>query len=542
MPKFMEVRVVSLRELFSGDYHFRLPWFQRAYAWEKSEVGQLLTHLLDAVQKKKPHYLLGTLFLAKKANSPVTEIVDGHQRTMTLTIMFSVLRDMESSAETMAMLQGLIAAPEYRFDPQENCLDVCRAYVQARGATRIEYDDDHETLSANELSILQNRDHLKELLTKRGIDAANRRALAGYLADECFVALHIFEDAHEAFRSMEIEEETRHDFSRTDRAKASLTSIMPAADRVAAGAIWEQCADMLGGEELYALLGHVRMLKRRKFSDESVETDIPQIFKLNKGGLGFMQSELLPAAERLDAIQEGKIGKGYARLEIAACIERASWIDGHFWIPAALHWLAMRGEDGDTPLFFRRIERFVWLTRIAAIEAPKKLDRVFKLLDEIDTGVKVDEMKSLQIDRDLQQSAIASLTSPTFDRKRYAKAALHRISIVLGSDPGPPCPVKQTIEHILPQGQRGNSVWAKVFPGKTVKSSAHQLGNLTILPRAINIKLANLPWLEKRPVYAQSEFVLTRELKELEAWDATAISNRTDRLIRVLFKAWDLEV
>ncbi len=191
--------------------------------------------------------------------------------------------------------------------------------------------------------------------------------------------------------------------------------------------------------------------------------------------------------------------------------------------------------------FFNRLERLVWLMRISGLEGPTKRGRMFKLLQEIDSGASVNQLQSLQIERSLINEALKSLRSLTFDRKQFARPVLRRISIALGADSGSCCPVECTLEHILPQGKRAASSWRSIFTGKPAKSYSHQLGNLTFLSAKDNHAADNRPWEEKRAIYARSQFVLSKELMELQIWDGPAIDARTERLVRVLIGAWDIQ-
>ena len=119
MHEFISVNVISLKELFSDAYHFRLPYFQRAYAWHTVAAGRLLADVTTAMAANKPYYCLGKLMLAKSPRSPETALVDGHQRIMSLTILFAVLRDLEDDAADKARLARLHRRIGHRLSPQE---------------------------------------------------------------------------------------------------------------------------------------------------------------------------------------------------------------------------------------------------------------------------------------------------------------------------------------------------------------------------------------------------------------------------------------
>lgn len=548
MPEFISLDVTTLRQLLSGSYRFQLPWFQRAYAWNTDEVGRLLTQIWEAASSKPqdPYYLLGTIVIGKEPADPTTDIVDGQQRIMTLTILFSVLRDLETDRARKGEIQMLIAGDTHRFVPQDGCADFYNRYVQAGGATTIEVDEDTEELLSPEIKIMENRDHLKEQLAELCPDAAARAKLFAYLADHCHVVVHAFPDAETAWRWLQRHEETRHLFNATDKLKNSLTQAMPVRDRESCGVIWDECEAEIGAGELYELFGHLRTLKRRKFSGKPLEAELAREFALNKGGVAFMDQRLKPAVSRMVLLRQGKID-AREDPEIATALDRTSWIDDQTWVPAALLWMETRPDDGESALFFKRLERLVWFMRLSGMDTHRKQGLLVKLLGDIDSKVKVAAMKSLVPDGQMRDAARKGLLANSFDRKHYAKATLRLISTAMGHDPGPidngkvRDPERPTVEHILPQGKKGRGAWDRDFPARHAKSAAHRLANLTWLSEGDNHALANSLWSQKRLVYAKSAFHLSRELKDIERWTLAALNERAEHLVKILFTYWELK-
>jgi len=548
VPEYISVKVISLKELFSGTYNFRLPFFQRAYAWQTAEVGRLLANITEEMSaggKQRP-YLLGKLMLAQKPVSADTALVDGHQRIMSLTILFAVLRDLAQDEGEKARLNTFIAGQAgYRLSPQESLADFCHRYVQAPGATMVEPEEDLQDLGETERNIIENRNYLRAELNGPESTPASRRALADFLAENCCVIVSSVDDEGDAWRILRIEEETRVAFNPTDRAKATLLSIVANDDRAICQRVWEKCEMQLGFTDMHALLGHMRTMKLRKRSEKPVEIDLAEGFKLNVAGSGraFLERELEPAAQCLASIRRGELGDSMKHKAIALSLDRLGWIHTQSWVPAALLWLSRRREDAGTQLFFSRLERLTWIMRIAGLDPTKQQVRILQLLGEIDRTPKVDDMRELEIGRTLREAALSNLRSKTFDSKHYAGKVLRRISDALGQDPGPVHPEKVTIEHILPRAWPLNDGWRKHFPTKkSVQTYAHKLGNLTFLTGPENHSADTLDWVDKRPILARSRLLLANRLAATVDWTGDSIMNRTEELIRILFEAWDMKL
>ena len=197
----------------------------------------------------------------------------------------------------------------------------------------------------------------------------------------------------------------------------------------------------------------------------------------------------------------------------------------------------------ETATFFRRLERLVWLLRIAGIDPTRQQRQIIRLLAEIDKDLHPDAMRELEISKAVRETAWTNLTSATFDSKHYCTRVMRRVSVELGPDPGPICPINVTVEHVLPRGFLEGSAWRRNFKTeKAVKSYAHRLGNLTFLTAEDNRTADVLDWAEKKKKYEKSDFGMTRELNGIKDWTAEVIEARTNSLAGLLFKSWDLEI
>ena len=96
----------ALSHVFCDDFSFRVPDYQRPYAWTEKETEDLLEDIRSEIDSEPrrgedgPSYFLGSIVLMKEAEkNPTSDIVDGQQRLTTLTILLSVLRDLLSDED-----------------------------------------------------------------------------------------------------------------------------------------------------------------------------------------------------------------------------------------------------------------------------------------------------------------------------------------------------------------------------------------------------------------------------------------------------------
>ena len=98
----IEASEKQIASVFSDDYSFTIPPYQRPYAWELQQATELLDDLLDGMQASDASdgvYFLGSIVLVKSPGESEARVVDGQQRLTTLTILFGVLRDLTENKE-----------------------------------------------------------------------------------------------------------------------------------------------------------------------------------------------------------------------------------------------------------------------------------------------------------------------------------------------------------------------------------------------------------------------------------------------------------
>jgi len=76
-----------------GNIKFRIPLYQRPYAWESKQVKQLLDDLFKASEKNENYYI-GILSIGKtETDENLFDLIDGQQRITTLALIGRVLQD-----------------------------------------------------------------------------------------------------------------------------------------------------------------------------------------------------------------------------------------------------------------------------------------------------------------------------------------------------------------------------------------------------------------------------------------------------------------
>ena len=99
-----------LKKIFSDDFDFIIPSYQRPYAWTIEEAGELFDDLYsfmnqDGSGEKDDPYFLGSVVLIKQEGEPLSEVIDGQQRLTTLTILLAAIANKVQGEEKKALLK-----------------------------------------------------------------------------------------------------------------------------------------------------------------------------------------------------------------------------------------------------------------------------------------------------------------------------------------------------------------------------------------------------------------------------------------------------
>ncbi len=81
---------IKIKDFFNGRF-FEIPKYQRGYAWDVQNIRDLFDDIIESIESNSNHYI-GTIVLSKSADDDEKfYIVDGQQRTTTITLIISSL-------------------------------------------------------------------------------------------------------------------------------------------------------------------------------------------------------------------------------------------------------------------------------------------------------------------------------------------------------------------------------------------------------------------------------------------------------------------
>lgn len=563
MTKTLSAHEQPVAKIFSDDYVFFIPGYQRPYAWTTEQALELFEDInqfrvdIGGPVEEMPPYFLGSIVLIKDESSPEADVVDGQQRLTTLTILLSAIRA-SVSKETADEVTPLIyekgsairgTKDRFRLTLRERDQDFFQDYVQREGGISklVQLND---ALSDSQNNI---RENARRFLSLVGALPENERVnLAQFLVTRCFLVIVSTADLDSAYRIFSVLNSRGLDLSATDILKASIIGGITERLRDAYTEKWEDAEEMIGREGFNELFSHIRMVYRKakpkgtviKEFKEHVQRDVPEPTRL-------IDEVILPMARAYEEILHATYeSTSHAEVvnEHIRWLNRLAFSD---WVPPALAYLTRyRQSPALAASFFQHLERLGFGLLILKTGINDRIERFSRLTREIEKGDDLmDNSSALQLTSDEQKSIYKRLNGPVYeDFSAPARSAvLLRLDSLLSGGGATYDYDIITVEHVLPQSPKKGSQWLDWFP--TVDGRAlwtHRIGNLALLTRKKNSAASNYEFQKKKDAYftknGVSPFVLTTQVLGHSEWTPEIVKQRQQTLMDTLTRHWKIAV
>ncbi len=295
MTQGLRAQESTLSDLLCNGTEMAMPPYQRSYSWENSEADALLSDLRDASESSENHFI-GAIVLVKESSGRFL-IVDGQQRLTTLTILLSVLRDMETDEARKDEIHALIAddnngggAPTWRISLNHIDGPYLREAIQNRGASLTRDVEPNDSESQRRMT--RNLENFTR--TVRNMSPEAQRELADTIRNRVLLVKVIVEDwdgGYNVFRVLNTRGKApnSHDIIKTDLLEnASLSQ----EEADAFSREWSEHESRLSGSGFDDLLNQISTLYARKTKKGASEFRKAVINRSSGGTREFLAKEL----------------------------------------------------------------------------------------------------------------------------------------------------------------------------------------------------------------------------------------------------------
>jgi uncharacterized protein with ParB-like and HNH nuclease domain len=275
----LEGKTELIGKLFSSDFFFRIPDYQRPFSWDDKNFNDLIDDLCTAQQDQQ--YFLGTLVLHKREIKNTYDVVDGQQRLTSLLILVACLRDLIDDDKFTETLQGKIVQEENKVD---GIPELPRITVKDRQIFRelVLNDKGTETkkrvedLAEPENRYLQAINIFKDRLTK--FNQAELEKFAQFVNQRCVIIYLSTSSFDDAFKLFTIVNDRGKQLRRIDILKAqniSPDAVAIEATRDKVSKEWESLENDLGEATLESILHLIRMIYVKEKPQEDLFNEFP---------------------------------------------------------------------------------------------------------------------------------------------------------------------------------------------------------------------------------------------------------------------------
>jgi hypothetical protein len=554
----------TIAEVFSNQYAFGIPSYQRPYAWESTQVEELLADLTEAMQPAQGadgFYFLGSIVLVKTHGSPEARVIDGQQRLTTLTILFSVLRDLTKDGQARIKRERYVKQvadadlglkEKLRLQLRKKDQPFFERHVQTNGATATLPSLD--SVDGSKARIVENADIVRKRLIEMGEE--RRSDLIRFMLQSCYLVVVEVPTDTAARRIFTVLNARGLDLTATDILKAELIERAGEDQEATLAERWENHEAALGRESFNDLFVQIRMIFQREKPRSSLESGFPvSVPIIREKPLEFMDKVLDRYAEAFaltsdDQKLRSRFGAGTAQL-----VKSLHRLDNKDWLAPLLFVFGQADEGAaiDVPEFVFKLERVAYYMFVIRADVNARMARYADVLDGLDPrnapeGEKKERKErstGLILGRDEAFAMFEKLNGAVYTVTRVVKPLLLRLEQASHDGSASYDYPTVTVEHVCPQTVADGSQWQEWFPSQEEHADlVHRLGNLVLLNFRKNSSASNYDFGKKKSTYFvkdnTSAFTLTAEVRDFDRWSPTDIRQRQDDVMNRLTKTWRL--
>ena len=562
MPETIEAKELQLMKIFSDDYLFEIPEYQRPYAWTTEQVSDLIDDLFYAMDRGEkideiPPYFLGSIVIIKDFTSTQAHIVDGQQRITTLTILFCVLRELSTGdirntlgkyvREDSDMLAGVEGG--FRLSVRKRDRDFFQDKVQGMGTLPSFLEHPPADLPDSQQRMFENAKYLWDSLSK--LDEKRRVRLASFLVRRCYLVVVSASDQSSAYRVFAVMNDRGLDLSPTDILKAEIIGAMDDSIRSQYTEKWEGIEEGIGRDNFRDLFAHIRMIYMKNKARGALNQEFREGVLDRVKDKNFIDDVLTPFADAYEVVTRAdyrSVDEAEKIKSINLYLEHLGRLDNDDWIPPAMVFFKHHPNETHVLLRFTQdLERLAYGMFIKRANINERINRYADVLEEFEKDRNIfEDTARLQLEPGEKTEILQALDGPVYSTMRVRRPLLLRLDSLL-ADVGARYDYSTiSIEHVLPQNPSPDSEWMTWFPDEEERLQwTHRLANLVLLSFYKNVRAQNYEFGRKRSEYFQRKgvapFALTTQVLTESEWTSDVLKRRQRDLIDVLKREWRLD-
>lgn len=552
-----------LSKIFSADFEYHIPGYQRPYAWTEEETGILFDDLYEFFQTEAvDNYFLGSIVLIKDENKPYADVIDGQQRLTTLSILFSV---MANSFHTEAyrnnckkylqeegnILEGIAAQPRIFLRDWDQ--DFFSKYIQDIQLDALVQIDPVTLDTEAKRHIQKNCTVLREKFSEVFNDENDLLKFTQFILTRCFLVVVSTPNQESAFRVFSVMNSRGLDLLPTDIIKSMTIGKLPKDEEQKYTEKWEELENLTGRDGFNEVFTHTRTIFAKERPKKNLLDEFKEYVIKQTSPKSLVDEYLIPYTEAYVCLKNCDFSSTQNAEEINELLLWLNKTNNHDWMPPAIKFLTDHKNDSVYILWFiRKLERLASYLLVTAKDVNQRMERYKWILVEMESRPDnnlTEPLENIELTDWEKQQFIDALNgeiySMTAKRRNYI---IQRLDSFL-SDGGATYNTKLfTIEHVLPQHPSADSEWMKLWPDtQTQRFWLNKIANLVPLTRQRNSAAQNYDFNTKKIKYFQSKngtssYTLTTQVINIAAWTPEVVEARQKDLEEIFISKWDLKI
>ena len=552
----------QLMKIFSPDFDYHIPSYQRPYAWTDEQTGMLFDDLWDFYQAElDDDYFLGSIVLIKEENEPYADVIDGQQRLTTLTILIAAIAERLTGTtrencnkylrDPGNELEGLSALPRLHLRDKDQ--PFFEKYVQDVKLQQLEQLDPEALPDEAQRNIRANCLVLRKKLKEVCKSEEDVKQFCKFLVKNCYLVVVCTSNEQSAFRVFSVMNSRGLDLLPIDIIKSQVIGKIPLAERDVYTDKWEDLEMQTSRAGFNDVFTHTRMIFAKIKPKRNLLEEFSEFVMAKTTSKDLIDQILEPYADAYTILKNKKYIAVQHAGEVNEYLFWLNKIDNSDWMPAAMKFMAEHRNEPDYVLWFvGRLERLASYLHVTAQDINHRIDRYKKVLEEMESRPDHninDKLTSVELSDQEKQAFVTAL-----EGEIYKMTARRRNYVILRLDSFVSCGGSRSnydssvfsIEHVLPQNVMSGSQWEKTWPDVGEREYwLNRIANLVPLTRRHNSAAQNFDFDKKKTTYfagrnGTTSYPLTTQVINQKEWTPSIVEKRQKELIDVFKNKWDL--
>jgi uncharacterized protein with ParB-like and HNH nuclease domain len=554
----IDSKAYPIGELFRRGVFYRVPVYQRDFAWTIEQVDTLWEDLVTALNDNRSEYFLGAVVISHTEEDKQRDIIDGQQRLSAISMIFAAIsyawEGIGDTSRSIGVARDYLGSEDRRTKETISKLTLNEtndSFFQSVIIGRhMPNNTDRKTWGHSNKLLVEAFERITELLKILLSTETDKEAklleLEDFIADKTYVIVIEAGDESDAFITFETLNDRGLDLAISDLVKNFLFS-------KASGNIdkfkkfWTEIVLLVGGENMTQFLRYFWNAEYETARERDLYKSIKNTIR-NSSSARQMIEKLRKSADLYAALSNP---------------EHSYWLDfsGEYrnYLNALLLFkvtqfrpIALAAMDKLKPEKMTGLLRMLMISsfRYTVISSLNtgNLDKVYsktalaissggvsglKDIFELLKPVYVDDQR---FEVDFQQRS--------FTKDDIARYVLTEMNSQIERDVEHTATERSgvlTLEHIFPKSPK--EAWKPYIPkDKEISDFVYLIGNLTLLEKAKNRNIGNISFEEKKEkAFEPSTLAINKDIASSSVWDIASIEHRSRKFAKLARTIWRLD-